>query len=261
MWASDLSSTDEEDWFARVDEVAPVEGKVTVTLEPDHVYTLSTTTGQAKGSAVSPADETLGLPWRADLSREHLGQSPPYFNDIAGTFEVARCRGAVTCLRQQVPEQTIWWGRFFLPLTVVGDHRWEDYTVTTRARLVDADWVEVMGRTQQPGRSRVEFGVLAVRGYHLRLAADGQWLLTKTTADDSTTTLASGTHGVKPGDLAELRLTFTGDRISASLDDDELAVVTDSEYGQGRVGLQVAGFDGAEFTQLDVVSETPQEGT
>lgn len=59
VWATDLNSSSSADWFRHVAEVRPHDGTFRLTLQPGYLYTVTTTTGQRKGSAVSA---TLELP-------------------------------------------------------------------------------------------------------------------------------------------------------------------------------------------------------
>ena len=49
--------------FAQQASITPSNGAYSLTVQPGYIYTLTTTTGQGKGTAASPAQSTLGLPY------------------------------------------------------------------------------------------------------------------------------------------------------------------------------------------------------
>jgi hypothetical protein len=54
VWATNLSSSKTSDWFVHQQDITPSNGSFSLTLQPDHVYSLTTTSGQGKGTATSP---------------------------------------------------------------------------------------------------------------------------------------------------------------------------------------------------------------
>jgi Glycosyl hydrolase family 59/F5/8 type C domain len=248
VWSTDLASDDPGDWFVRSGTLRPGEP---LRLEPGHVYTVSTTTGQRKGTARPRVSEPslAPLPWRQDFEATPHRRSAGWFQDVAGAFEAAPCAGGRdgACYRQVVERQPyLWHSGGATPVTLAGDARWwGDYSVDTAARLDGADAVELLGRVDK-------YNAYAVAGYHLRLAKDGTWQLFSQADDGAAATLASGAVDVDPGRWYGLRLWFRGDRIQASIDDRTVADVTDDRHRTGQVGLVAGGWHRAEFDDLDV---------
>ncbi len=58
VWTTNLASTNSANWFVHSADVTPVNGQVTLTLQPGTVYTVSTTTGQGKGTAAGGPQAT-----------------------------------------------------------------------------------------------------------------------------------------------------------------------------------------------------------
>jgi O-glycosyl hydrolase len=269
VWSSDLSSGDSRRWFVRERSVRPGD---TLTLEPGHVYTLSTTRGQGKGRAAPPPAAPLGLPYRDGFESYAGGSTPRYISDLDGAFEVAPCTGRRgRCLRQAIGEQPVWWnGWLRRPVTVVGDLKsWLDYDTSVDTRLDGDGWTELLGRVDGQWAD-------AVSGIHLRVSAAGDWQLydENLRGQDSTLclpsdpacagvatrsgrpvqrrTLAAGRAAVTPGTWHRLRLRFSGNQVTAGLDGARLARVDTPVHASGQAGLAVSPWRHAEFDNLRV---------
>jgi O-glycosyl hydrolase len=274
VWATDLSSADPGRWFVPAGSARPGD---TITLEPGHVYTLTTTRGQGKGGAVSPPPAPLRLPYRDGFDSDPAGASPRYLSDLDGAFEVTPCTGRPGgCLRQVIGEQPVWWnGWLRRPVTVLGDLKsWRDYTASVDVRLDGDGWAELLGRVDGQYAD-------AVSGVHLRVSPGGEWQLYDENlqgqdsalcvpSDPACATvthpsarpvqrrsLATGRTAVGPGVWHRLRLGFSGDRVTAFLDGTRLADVDDPVHASGQVGLGVAPWRHAEFDRLSVTPVTP----
>jgi hypothetical protein len=240
VWESDLASSDARRWFVRD---RTVRSGATLTLEPGHVYTLSTTKGQGKGAAVSPPAAPLRLPYRDAFDSYPAGTTPRYVSDLDGAFEVARCTGRTgRCLRQVIGEQPVWWnGWLKRPVTLVGDLKsWRDYTARVDVRLDQDGWTELLGRVDG------QYGN-AVSGIHLRLSRTGEWELYDENLQGQDSglcvpsdpacagiagsrprparrhTLRTGRARIEAGPWHRLGLAFSGDHVTATLDGERIA--------------------------------------
>jgi len=61
VWATNLVSPTAASTFAQQASISPSGGSYSLTVQPGYIYTLTTTTGQGKGTAASPAQSTLAL--------------------------------------------------------------------------------------------------------------------------------------------------------------------------------------------------------
>ena len=101
--------------FVRLDDITPADGAFTVTLEPNAIYSISTTTGQQKGSFANiPPSKPFPLPYYDDFhgytSGKAWGYLPHYLADITGIFEIAdRPDGTGKCVRQVLKEKAQSW--------------------------------------------------------------------------------------------------------------------------------------------------------
>src|ERR1019366_3487417 len=73
MWRSNGSRM-----FERLSGVVPHDGGMLVTFDPDALYTLSTTTGQAKGRAEPPPSKPFPFPYREEFEKIASGGVPKY---------------------------------------------------------------------------------------------------------------------------------------------------------------------------------------
>jgi O-glycosyl hydrolase len=269
VWSSDLASTDSRRWFDRDRAVRPGD---TLTLEPGHVYTLTTTKGQGKGRAVSPPAAPLRLPYRDGFDSYASGSTPRYISDLDGGFEVAPCTGRRgRCLRQVISEQPVWWnGWLERPVTIVGDLKsWRDYDTQVDVRLEQDGWSELLGRVDGQWAD-------AVSGIHLRVSSTGEWRLydENLRGQDSDLcvpsnpscagiaslrhrpvqrkTLASGRAPVTARTWHRLGLGFAGNHVTAFLDGRRIAQVDTPVHASGQVGLGVSPWQNAQFDNLSV---------
>ena len=178
LWRSNA-----KEQFVKLDEITPADGSFTVTLEPNSIYSFSTTTGQQKGSfADIPPARPFPFPYYDNFQGYHSakawGYLPHYLTDISGIFELAeRPDKPGLCLRQVLAEKAQSWSQEWMPYTVLGDKNWTDYEVSAEVYLDNGGWAGVMGRVNYLGSGTA----CLPRGYYLRLAEDGTcslWLAT-----------------------------------------------------------------------------------
>ncbi|MEQ4209282.1 discoidin domain-containing protein [Actinopolymorpha sp. B9G3] len=261
VWSTDVGTATQADDFVRTKGIQPVDGSFTMTLEPGHVYTLSSTTGQGKGSARPHAGigEEMPLPYRESFDDDEPGKLAAYFSDLNGSFETAPCAAgrAGMCYQQQTPQQPITWNSAGLmdPTTVVGDPRWwGDYRVRTAFMLDGPGHVELVGRSSGHPATRET----KLSGYHLRVASDRTWELTSHDQYGGDQVLATGTVEVEVGTWHTMALHMRGSAISVEVDDKRLATVEDRRQRTGSVGLVVSGWNHAQFDDFAVSATAPR---
>ena len=218
-------------------------GKVTLELEPDAIYTLTSTTGQQKGShGTPPPRKPFPFPFEENFEGYHAGETPRYFSDQKGTFEVATSPKGGLCLAQIVPAQGIlWFANMLKPHTLFGDTEWRDCVIEADVLLAGGD-VELGGR--YANREKL--------GYRWILTRDGRWQL-----NWQYTSLASGQiEGFKPAAWHHLRLETNGERISGSVDGNALAAVTDPSGSKGMAFL-ASTYDRNLFDNVRVAPLSP----
>lgn len=210
-----------EDQFIEQETLKLENGSLEIDLEADAIYTLTSTTGQKKGSYGTPPErKPFPFPYTENFDNYSYGQTPRYFSDQKGTFEICRSPKGGICLTQIVPKQGILWYNNWLlkPHSLFGDGKWQDYAIEGDVLITGGD-VEIGGRYAE--RSKL--------GFRLILTSDGRWQL-----NWQYSALASGQiEKFKPSDWHNLRLEMRGDQITGIIDGKTIATVTDNSGLKG----------------------------
>ena len=258
VWKTNLRSNKSEDWFIKQTDLKTKDGSFTTSFEPGCLYSLTTTSGQAKGASNPPPSAMLALPYIEDFQKYDIGATPKYLSDQHGTFEVAPATGGRKgkCLRQMVTAKPVHWNCDADPATLIGDPLWKNYCVSSDVRLELPGYTELIGR-MMGGKTQNR-----VTGYHLRLSDNGHWSLfvvynrkEKEKTDPADKELASGELPAAAGigKWNKLSLTFAGSHITASINDTVVAdKVFDDTFSSGLVGLQANRWQTAEFMNFTV---------
>ena len=235
---------------------------LTLTLQPNTVYSFSTTTGQQHGTfADIPATRPFPIPYEDNFDGYKQpaawGYLPHYLADIIGCFElVAGPTGP--CLRQTVGDHTLSWAPEWHHYTILGDEAWTDYEVSADVWLNPQDEAAVMGRVCDVGSG---YGVWA-KGYYLKLDDHGKCSLMITRGklnpneligDREQQALILARKDVEVGgeyvlDNAQvegiaacqwhnLKLCFEGDKLTGYVDGHQVVSATNDRYGHGMAGL------------------------
>ena len=170
-------------YFERLGAVHPVNGRASFVVEPDAVYSLTTTTSQHKGTASPGLDKAFPFPYRDDFEEYRIGvTTPSFFIEQNGSYEVAPCKGgrAGQCLRQVVDTLPIVWDSgkpadVLGTASIIGDKRWNNYQVESDFYLEEPGYARVMGRVS---RATLDGAIL---GYQLYLHSTGKWELRTST--------------------------------------------------------------------------------
>jgi hypothetical protein len=262
VWSTDLASLRTSDWFIQQPDVVPVDCRFSVTLQPNHLYTLTTTSNQSKGKTAPPASAPMSLPYSDDFESYSVGAMPnipKYFSTVEGAFEVEDCAGGRTgkCLQQEITAAPIGWpgAASPAPVTLVGDPTWADYDVSVDALLQQSGSVDVIGRIA----SQNETGG-GVEGYHLSVTDSGSWSLFTQNGSVTNAVLASGMTSFPLGSWHTLALDFSATTITALYDGAILATVTDGTYSTGNAGLSTNQWNDTQFDNFGVTGKgTPSD--
>ncbi len=252
VWATNLNSGSSSNYFVQQASITPSGGAYSLTLQPGYVYTLSTTTGQGKGTIVAPPPAALSLPYSDNFQGYSVGQEARYFSDQNGAFEIAPAGGGRSGLvmRQMAPIAPHNWEGSSDPYSLLGDVTWSNYTVTSDVLLEQAGYVELLGRVGTIQRSPAN-----INAYYLRVTNGGAWSIRKNSLSGTLTTLNAGSiasFGINTWHT--LALTFQGSTITAKIDGTTVGTATDASYSTGLVGIAVSGWQNAQFGNFSVVS-------
>ena len=253
-----------QEQFVRQQDINQKSGRFTITLEPNTVYSLSTTTGQQKGSFDNvPASKPFPLPYEDNFDQyaqpATWGYLPRYLADLIGVFELTpRPEGQGQCLRQTVGSHTLSWAPEWHHYTILGDASWTDYEISADVYLNPGDEAGVMGRLCDVGSG---YGVWA-KGYYLRMDEQGrvELILTRGKRDQKEligdkeqqalilarkdveiggeyTLDEAVVNGTAACQWHNLKLRFDGDRITGYVDGIQVVQATSDHYKRGMAGL------------------------
>ncbi len=259
VWSTNVNSSSPANWFVHSADITPSGGSFSLTLQPGYVYSLTTTTGQGKGTAASPAQGTLALPYSDSFGSDTAGQQPRYLAQQQGAFEVEPCAGGRSgqCLQQQAAVQPVEWDNNASPYTIGGNLSWANYTVSADVLLQQPGAVQLLGRVS----TQTGFSPADIDAYYFQVANTGAWSIYRDNTSGTITTLASGTAtALGTGTWHHLALTLNGSAISGAIDGTTVAAVTDSTFKDGMIGLGVDGYQTDQFGNLSVTqagSTTP----
>jgi hypothetical protein len=245
--------TSSQKTFAHVADITPQDtpenNAFAYNFEPDSLYSLTTTTGQGKGSAQPPPDKPFPLPYSEGFEHTGLNRAPKYLADQDGAFEVHQCeQRAGNCLEQVITQKPIPWGPLPNPFTLTGDSSCTDYRITADVLPITATLVAIMGRVDSADVFR-DGKALWPSGYILQVQKGGAWSLLST-YNVPVRNLASGTVPAHSG-WNQLALAFHGDQITAIVSGKRVASVHDSSH---KTGMFAIGTDWgrAQFDNLNV---------
>jgi len=237
--------------FEHVRDITPQNGSWSMRLDPDSLYTFSTTTGQHKGTAQPPPAAAFPLPFAENFESTALGRSPRFFADQNGAFDVQPCAGRRgRCLGQVITEKPIPGGPMPDPYTLVGSVDWSDYTASADALLEQPGQVSLLGRIDDADVFKDQKARWP-GAYILLIDQGGRWELDSAKFKVPTVKLASGKAPFLLKKWHNLALRFNGSSIEASIDGASVASVTDTSHSHGMVGLG-SGWNTAQFVDIKV---------
>lgn len=268
VWATnfDFTTDSPSQWFVRQPDITPTDGKFTLTVKPGYVYSLTTTTGQGKGSATSPPPADLSLPYANALSTGRDGE-PSLLAAQDGSYELARCHapdGSTTCTEQTTPAEPVLWtqtpGRH--PYAIIGSD-WANYAVSVDTMVPKSGSVGLLSRYQSVSPSHGTFNAyvftVSTHGtYTLTLNQGGTAAYTSSGQRQLTpprrTVLASGPAAFSSRTWHRLSLAASGTTITASLDGHRLTSLTDTTLTHGTPGITTGGWYPAYYSHLTITS-------
>jgi galactosylceramidase len=238
VWRSNASEQ-----FEKMADITPVNGAFDITLDPQSIYSLSTTTGQQKGSFTDiPASKPFPFPYYETFdeydSANEWGYLPHYTADIAGGFEIAdRPDKKGKCLEQVVKAGAQSWAPEWMPYTILGDPDWKNYEVSADVCRDKNGWAGIMGRVSNTGN-----GYGCKPGcYFMTLSEDGTCSLYISKQDDTVKLGALLAKGKSPhtsaGKWHNLMLRFSDSVITGFVDNKKILSAVDTTFSKGMAGL------------------------
>jgi hypothetical protein len=249
VWETNNSRT-----FEHVGDVQPVDGVFHYTVDPDSLYTFTTTIGQGRGSAVPPPAKPFPLPYSDDFETTRIARAPRYLSDQDGAFEVHPCQQRKgRCLEQVITVKPTPWFPLPDPFTLAGDAHWSDYRIAVDFLFTGDGPVTLMGRIDNADVFK-DAKAPWPSGYVFSLDPSGTWRLATAVYKTPTRDLAKGSAPLLKSKWHHAELAFQRETISVSLDGTILADAKDNSHPKGMFAL------GTEWNraQFDNLTLSPQ---
>ncbi|MEU1601914.1 ricin-type beta-trefoil lectin domain protein [Micromonospora matsumotoense] len=254
VWSTNVRSNNTTDHFVRGSDITPNGGRFSLTVQPGYVYSITTTSGQGKGAAASPAQGNLKLPYSDNFDSYATGREARYLMDQQGSFEIAGCAAGRTgqCVRQMSEQAPIYWTSGQAePYTLLGDLTWRNYTVSSDVLLEKSGYAQLIGR----GNTYNHQGPQNMNGYYFRVTDGGAWSIRSNNTSGNWRTLASGnTSALGTGRWHTLALTLNGSTLTAAIDGTTVGTANDSTWVAGQIGYGTGQGVTAQFDNLSVTA-------
>ena len=231
--------------FQKQTDIIVRNNKFTIQLDGKSVYSITTTTGQTKGSYPIPENKPFPFPYQTDFENETIGQLPRYFMDQAGVFEIQpRLDGKGKCIKQVVKQQGIEWevGQNPSVATILGDTLWSDYEVQTDVSISEnTGYAKLLGRVMDMKR-----GGDYPEGYTFVINTGNRWSLFAGNQE-----IAKGEANFPAFAWNHLSMKLKGSSISVSVNYKDIFRINNTKYAHGLAGLG-SGFNLTEFDDFEV---------
>lgn len=232
--------SDENEQFVQQASITPRKSTFSIQLDPKSIYSLTTTTGQQKGTFEIPENEPFPFPYKEDYEGRKVGDLPKYHSDQTGSFEIASKDDGSKCLKQINPEQGYDWMRVYRrsnikPNTLIGDVNWKNFTCSVDVFIAGGN-VELGGRVQGS----------YLKGNRLMLEKDGAWKL----VFDKKTLVEGKIEDFDGEAWHQVKLKFEDDQIEVTVDGQSVANISDAQ----RTGYVMLGssYDSNLFDNLAI---------
>lgn len=260
VWETNMRSHQKSDYFVKRGTIYTKNGEFEFTVKPGYVYTISTITGNEKGSARprKRMSDKMELPYEEGFESYGKGDLARYFSDINGAFETAPCgyERNGNCYRQVLAKEPINWKEGFIqPVTIIGDPRWwGDYTISTDFLLEEEGYAGLVGRIST---IRTPFSSdKQIAGYHLQVSSNDKWEVYRQDMEKrgkhAKHIISSGAMPVEIGKWHHMALKMEQERIDVILDGEKVASVKDSYFTTGQTALFVSPWQNAQFDNVKI---------
>ncbi|XP_051905572.1 galactocerebrosidase-like [Hippocampus zosterae] len=256
LWRTQFNfKTTKPTFFQRLSPVKLKNGKFTLSLSEDELYTVTTmTTGQKGNYPDPPASSPFPKDYKDDFTvQESPFSEAPYFADQTGVFEyytnLTDSGPHVFTLRQVLTTRPITWvADADQTISIIGDYTWQDVHVECdvfmESRKIGG--VFIAARVDQGGAT-----IRRAQGIFFWVFADGTYKVTNDIA--GLMILAEGHSGTQAGEWHTLSLTVKGQLASGKLNGYQLwknVMVLTPKNGWAAIGTR--SFELAQFDNFAV---------
>ncbi|WP_299430207.1 hypothetical protein [uncultured Maribacter sp.] len=232
--------SNEKEQFVQQESITPKDGVIRISLDPQCIYSLTTTSGQQKGAYKIPEESPFPFPYKEDYEDRKVGDLPKYHSDQTGSFEIALKEDGSQCLKQIIPEQGYDWMRVYRlsnvkPNTLVGDVKWKNYTCSVNV-FIEGGNVELGGHVKGS----------YLKGYRFQVAKNGDWKL----MFDKEVLKKGVIPDFDGNKWHTLKLTFQDNEIEAFID--EVSVLSMSHQKTTGYVMLASSYDENLFDDLEI---------
>ncbi len=180
VWA-----TNEKQQFIKLDDIHITHDTAHIAVEPQSIYTLTTTTGQQKGRPQFsiPEETQFALPYFEDFSSYTMGKQPRFTIDQSGAFEISGGgKQGDSCLKQVLTNsmKPMDWERrpTPLPFTILGGQELTNYKASLDFYMEDMPEKDYEGYVLLGARCNYSSANGSIpECYNIRIHNDGRWFL------------------------------------------------------------------------------------
>jgi galactosylceramidase len=230
-------------------------------LEPQSIYTITTTSGQGKAKdPTMAASKPFPLPYSDSFNEYAQEATVKYFSDQGGSWTARPdpINPSNMVFTQVVTIQPILWhwcSSSIDPLTLIGYNKYNDYSLSVDALLTEVKqgvYVAVSGRIGPDSFDARRYGFPP--GYTFQVESTGNWWLWRGTQSSGSTQLGKGLLSFSINKWHNLEINFKGNNITAHFDGEQIWTGLDQSYSQGLAalgsGLHYAYFDNFKINGL-----------
>ena len=222
VWQSQFDQPSTQ-WFMSEGSFAVENGVVTINLQPNTIWTLSTINGFRGNHTAPPSPLPFPFPYADNFDSHTLHSQAAYFTDQSGSYEVVQAadsaRGKV--LRQMMPELPVsWCGETPLAYSIMGSHDWRNVNVTADV-LIEVNGTAFIAADVTDGGC---LNGLGSDGFTFAISTSGNWQISNDTGLNHT--LATGKLAVTAGVWYRLSIVVDGDLLSAYVDGNQVSMIS-----------------------------------
>eukprot|EP00026_Physarum_polycephalum_P003123 Phypoly_transcript_03132.p1 GENE.Phypoly_transcript_03132~~Phypoly_transcript_03132.p1 ORF type:complete len:773 (+),score=122.26 Phypoly_transcript_03132:204-2522(+) len=238
VWYTHLNQSQQNIYFEQIKTITPENGQFTLELDLDSVWTVSTLTGQKKGSHPTPPAATdFPKDYSDNFEGYTVGQEANYFADQTGVWEIYKGNTSLVMRQQVVVGPIEWCGESNRPISLIGDSSESDTVLTIDALIETSGSVGVGARVQQGGCG----DNYAAGGYFFDITDKGDWTLAS-----NKTILKQGTTTFSADQFYTLSLVANGTSICATINNKLVDCIQDYSYTHGFASIGT-GWNYAQF--------------
>ena len=200
-------------WFQYRGQWALNNSQITINLQPNSLWTLTTMKGSRGNHTNPPPPSPFPFPYTDSFDSHTLHSQAPYFTDQSGSFEVVAAdpeRGGQV-IRQMMPRLPVsWCGETPLAYSLMGSHDWRDVNITADV-LIENNGTAFIAAAVTDGGC---LGGLGSAGFTFAITADGRWILSNDTGLAYTLDSGSSQY-IMGGQWYTLTMAVTDDTVTA----------------------------------------------